>query len=69
LQYLAAKVRDAGPLRRLSVFGADAPDIDQFRDMLADVRPTETLLMGDIGPVIGTHAGPGAIGVAWLPAG
>lgn len=67
LQYLAGKVKAAGPIARLAVFGADAPDLDQFLDMLDGVHPTERLLIGDIGPVIGTHAGPRAIGVAWLP--
>ena len=47
--------------------GADAPDLDTFLDLLDGVKPTERLLLGDIGPVIGTHAGPRAIGVAWLP--
>jgi DegV family protein with EDD domain len=68
LQYLADKVKAAGPISRLAVFSADAPDLDQFLDLLADVKPTEKLLLGDVGPVIGTHAGPGAIGVAWIPA-
>jgi DegV family protein with EDD domain len=67
LEYLAAKVTDAGPIARLAVFGADAPDLDRFLDLLDGVHPTERLLIGDIGPVIGTHAGPRAIGVAWLP--
>jgi DegV family protein with EDD domain len=67
LQYLAGKVRDAGPIARLAVFGADAPDLDAFLDLIGSVRPTERLLVGEIGPVIGTHCGPGAIGVAWLP--
>jgi DegV family protein with EDD domain len=65
LRYMADKVRSAGPLSRLAVFSADAPDLDEFLGMLERVRPT---LVGDIGPVIGTHAGPGAIGVAWIPA-
>ncbi len=69
LHYLADKVRAAGPLQRLAVFGADASDLDEFLAMVADVDPAEPLLVGDIGPVIGTHAGPGAIGVAWLPVG
>lgn len=66
LRYLASKVRDAGPISRLAVFGADAPDMDEFLAMLSGVQTTETMLVGDVGPVIGTHAGPGAIGVAWL---
>jgi DegV family protein with EDD domain len=68
LRYLADKVRSAGPLARLAVFSADAPDLDQFVAMLDDVRATEKTLIGDVGPVIGTHAGPGAIGVAWIAA-
>ncbi len=66
LRYLAAKVRAVGPLRRLAVFGADAPDFDVLLDLLADVTPTHPRLVGDIGPVIGTHTGPGAVGAAWL---
>jgi DegV family protein with EDD domain len=68
LQYLAEKVRAAGPLARLAAFGADAPDMDQLLATLDGVSPAEKPLVGDIGPVIGTHAGPGAIGVAWIPA-
>ena len=68
LEYLAGKVTAAGPISRLAVFGADAPDLDKFLDLLDGVHPSERLLIGDIGPVIGTHAGPRAIGVAWLPA-
>jgi DegV family protein with EDD domain len=68
LRYLAEKVRAAGPIARLAAFSADAPDMDEFLTMLQGVRPTEKVLVGDIGPVIGTHTGPGAIGVAWTPA-
>jgi DegV family protein with EDD domain len=68
LRYLAEKVRNAGPIARLAAFSADAPDMDEFLDMLEGVHPTEKALLGDVGPVIGTHAGPGAIGVAWIPA-
>jgi DegV family protein with EDD domain len=68
LEYLVAKVVAAGPLERLAVFGGDAPDLDTFVSMLSAVTPSVALLVGDVGPVIGTHAGPGALGVAWLPA-
>ncbi|HET9078843.1 MAG TPA: DegV family protein [Acidimicrobiales bacterium] len=69
LRYLADKVKAAGPVSRLAVFSADAPDLDDFLALLSDVKPTQgDTLLGDVGPVIGAHAGPGAIGVAWLPA-
>jgi DegV family protein with EDD domain len=67
LRYLADKVRAAGPISRLAVFSADAPDLDDFLALLDGVHPSEKTLLGDVGPVIGTHAGPGAIGVAWIP--
>lgn len=70
LRYLAEKVRAAGPLSRLAVFSADAPDLDEFLGLLEGISPTDgATLLGDVGPVIGTHAGRGAIGVAWIPAG
>lgn len=69
LRYLADKVRTAGPVSRLAVFSADAPDVDEFLGLLEGISPTEgATLMGDVGPVIGSHAGRGAIGVAWIPA-
>jgi DegV family protein with EDD domain len=63
LQFLLDKVRDAGPLDRLAVLQADAPDVDQFLEQLRPLAP-EPILVGQIGPVVGTHAGRGAIGVA-----
>jgi DegV family protein with EDD domain len=69
LRYLADKARAAGPVSRLAVFSADAPDLDDFLKLLEGVAPIEgSTLFGDVGPVIGTHAGRGAIGVAWIPA-
>lgn len=70
LAYLADKVRSAGPLRRLAVCSADASDFDQFLTRLDGIEPAEgPTLLGDIGPVIGTHTGPGTIGVAFIPLG
>jgi DegV family protein with EDD domain len=68
LRYLADKVLAAGPIARLAAVGADAPDMNDFLALLDGVHPTEKLLVADMGPVIGTHAGPGTIGVAWIPA-
>ena len=66
LRYLAQKVRSAAPLERLAVVNAQAPDFNEFLRMVDDVRSTKPVVVGEIGPVIGTHAGPGTIGVAWV---
>lgn len=69
LRYLADKAKAAGPVSRLAVFSADAPDLDEFLGLLEGIEPTDgPLLLGDVGPVIGSHAGRAAIGVAWIPA-
>ncbi len=68
LRYLVEKVASAGPLERLAAMGADAEDFGDFLDMLAGTRSTHPLLVGEIGPVVGTHAGRGTIGVAWVTA-
>jgi DegV family protein with EDD domain len=64
LQFLVDKVRAAGPLERLAVLQADAPDIDAFVAQLAPLAP-QPIVVGQVGPVVGTHAGRGAIGVVW----
>ena len=68
LRYVVQKLSEAGQLRSLAAFSADASDMDSFVGIVEEVQPKERILIGDIGPVIGTHAGPGAIGLAWLPA-
>jgi DegV family protein with EDD domain len=68
LRYLASKVRDAGPIDRMAACGADAPDMDEFLGLLQAVASQTNMLVGEIGPVIGSHTGPGTVGVAWLSA-
>ena len=65
IQYLVEKVRQFGEVENLAVVHARAPDVNQLVDLLAAVYPRERILVGQVGPVIGTHAGPGTIGVAF----
>ena len=43
---------------------ADCSDVDEFVARLRPFAPAE-IVVGQIGPVIGTHAGRGTIGVAF----
>jgi DegV family protein with EDD domain len=52
-----------GTVERLSVLNAQCPDIDAFVAMVKTVYSGE-IIVGDIGAVIGTHAGQGTIGIA-----
>ena len=65
LRYLADKVRDAGALVSLAVVHGDAPDVEEMLELLAPVYPREKIIVSDLGAVIGTHAGPRAMGITF----
>ncbi|HET7487919.1 MAG TPA: DegV family protein [Acidimicrobiales bacterium] len=66
LTYLAEKVRAAAPVEHLTVMHGGAPDVDTLIGMLSDVCPRDQIGVGDVGAVIGTHAGPRVIGVTFI---
>ena len=66
LQYLADKALQAPPLSRIGVSHGAAPDIDDFLTLIADVKSEHPLLVGQLGPVVGTHTGPGTIGLCMI---
>ena len=53
------------PIERLAVLNAQCADIDAFLAMVKEVCSGE-IIVGDIGAVIGTHAGQGTIGIVFL---
>jgi DegV family protein with EDD domain len=62
-----AKERGAAGAKPLAVMHGDAPDVDKFVDDLCAAlgRNRADILVGDIGSVVGTHAGPRVIGLAY----
>lgn len=66
LTYLANKVRSDAPLERLAVCNGAAPDIDTLLSLLDDVTVSVPRAVVELGPVVGTHSGPGAIGVCYM---
>jgi DegV family protein with EDD domain len=68
LRLLADKVHDQA-VEEVAVLQGDAPDIDEFLDLIDDVAPRDKIVVGAVGPVIGTHAGPGVLGVTFQTAG
>lgn len=68
LQYLASKALDCGPLERLAVANGAASDISYVLDILRDAHPKHELELTELGPVIGSHSGPGTIGVCFQTA-
>jgi DegV family protein with EDD domain len=66
LRYLAEKAVDAQPLRRLAICDGAATDIDEFMGMLDGVQSEYPLVVVNLGPVVGTHTGPGTIGLCMI---
>ena len=65
LDYLVAKVAGDAPLERLAVCDGAAADIEAVIDRLRPIEVTHQLVRCDLGPVVGTHAGPGAIALCY----
>lgn len=66
LEWLRDQLFEAGPIEQLAILHGEAPDIDVFLDMIAERYPREQIRLGKIGAVIGTHGGPGVIGMCYL---
>jgi len=64
LRLLVDKVKE-GPLESLAVMHGQAPDLDELLEMLDPLVPRSEIVVGQVGPVIGTHAGPRVIGVTY----
>lgn len=65
LRFLVERVAERrGNLEHLAVLHAACGDVDEFVDMLRPHTPGD-IVVGQIGPVVGAHAGRGTIGVAF----
>ena len=62
-----AKENGAANAKSIGVMHGDASDIDAFLDKLcAELGCARNdVILADVGAVVGTHTGPGAIGIAW----
>ena len=68
LRYLADKVSQHEPVERLAVLHGAAPDVSELVALLEPLHPRDEITVGDVGAVIGTHAGPRVIGVCFFVA-
>jgi len=64
LAFLIEKVRSYGAIENVAVLHAACPDVDAFVEQLRPLANGE-IIVGNIGPVVGSHAGVGTIGVAF----
>lgn len=70
LRRLVELVVGQGPVERLGVIDADAAtNAAEVEKQLRERYPDLTVERGELGPVVGTHGGPGVVGVGVLLAG
>ena len=68
VQRLEELIRGHGPASKLAVaYATDPAAADDLLSRLSDLVPADQSYTMQIGSAIGTHGGPGAIGVATLP--
>ena len=65
LRFVVDRVKER-PVESLCVVHAQAADVDEFVAMLEPIVPDTEIVVGTIGPVVGVHTGPGAMGVTWF---
>jgi DegV family protein with EDD domain len=67
LEHMAGLVREyKDRIGRLIVLNGDASDTDKLVELLADVAPVAPGDVWTLGPIVGAHAGPGVVGVAFV---
>ncbi|MCU1364706.1 MAG: hypothetical protein JWN39_345, partial [Ilumatobacteraceae bacterium] len=64
LAFLNETLQSYGEVDNLAILQADCSDVEAFVAMLRPHYPGE-ILVGDIGPVVGSHTGRGTIGLAF----
>jgi DegV family protein with EDD domain len=66
-QKVVEDIKAHGGADRIAVIHARAPEAGKtMKTLLEGALGTKDILEGTIGPVIGTHSGPGAVGVAYI---
>jgi DegV family protein with EDD domain len=68
LLWLRDKLFEEPTVEHLAVCDGEAPDVDEFLDLIASRYPRDQLRTGRIGAVIGAHGGPRLVGICYLTA-
>ncbi len=66
LAYMTAKVTAEAPLERIAVADGACDDFADVMASLAGIATEHPLVPVDLGPVVGTHAGPNTVGVCYV---
>ena len=65
LAWVREQLANVGEVENLAILHSNATDIDEFVATLGDIPAVQTARTDIIGAVIGTHGGPGIIGITY----
>jgi len=65
LRFMLDRVPE-GAVESICVLHAGATDLDEFLESLRPKVPGAEIVVGHIGPVVGVHVGPRAVGLTWI---
>jgi DegV family protein with EDD domain len=68
IERLLEMAADFGSLERVAVLHSSSPDVSTFTAQVADAKLVEEVIVSEVGPVVGTHIGKGALGIAAIVA-
>jgi DegV family protein with EDD domain len=65
LQFVIDRIPE-GNVESICVLHSAAADLDHFIELVQPKVPGAEMIVGRIGPVVGVHVGPGALGLTWI---
>ena len=68
MHMLYERMLEAGSIDHVAVMHGGAHDIGEFLDLIAAKFPRDSIRLGQLGAIIGTHGGAEIIGVSWTGA-
>jgi DegV family protein with EDD domain len=66
LTAIADVARSHQPIRRLALVHGDSPEVEHLEALITDITTEFPMIVTDMGPVVGTHGGPGIIALCWI---
>jgi DegV family protein with EDD domain len=65
---IAEVTKGHAPLKRLALVHGSSSEVPALEALVADLATQNPIIVTDMGPVVGTHGGPGIIGLCWIEA-
>jgi DegV family protein with EDD domain len=63
---IAEVVKSHAPLKRLALVHGASSEVAALESLVASIATQNPIIVTDMGPVVGTHGGPGIIGLCWI---